>query len=214
MLSTARALLDEEGPLEELLAALLGISRDRAASVLTTCGGLEQLARMDAHELSDCLRRVHVSRPARGAEATVAAFELGRRAVLAAAKTPERFQSSADVARWAGPRLGALQHEELWVLALDARGHLRAARCVAKGGIHGVAVRATDPLKVALRAAASGFVLVHNHPSGDPTPSPEDLAFTDRVVTAARVVGVPLMDHVVVGRDGFASVPLREGEDA
>jgi DNA repair protein RadC len=69
-------------------------------------------------------------------------------------------------------------------------------------------VRAADPLRLALRAAASGFVLVHNHPSGDPTPSAEDVTFTRRVADAASVVGVPLLDHVVVAREGFASVPF------
>lgn len=69
-------------------------------------------------------------------------------------------------------------------------------------------VRPADPLRLALRAAASGFVLVHNHPSGDPAPSAEDVAFTRRVASAAVVVGTPLLDHVVVARDGFSSVPF------
>lgn len=69
-------------------------------------------------------------------------------------------------------------------------------------------VRPADPLRYALRAAASGFVLVHNHPSGDPTPSVEDVSFTRRVAAAAAVVGVPLLDHVVVTREGFSSVPF------
>jgi DNA repair protein RadC len=118
------------------------------------------------------------------------------------------FTNSADVAGWASARLSNLDHEELWLLALDGRSRLRAVRCVAKGGLHGAAVRAADPLRVALRAAAAGFVLVHNHPSGDPTPSPEDVRFTRRVASAAAVVEMPLLDHVVVARGGFASVPF------
>jgi DNA repair protein RadC len=69
-------------------------------------------------------------------------------------------------------------------------------------------VRPADPLRLALRAAASGFVLVHNHPSGDPTPSAEDIAFTRRVAAAAAIVGTPMLDHVVVAREGFSSVPF------
>ena len=69
-------------------------------------------------------------------------------------------------------------------------------------------VRPADPLRLALRAAASGFVLVHNHPSGDPTPSAEDAVFTRRVASAAVIVGMPLLDHVVVARDGFSTVPF------
>jgi DNA repair protein RadC len=101
---------------------------------------------------------------------------------------------------WARPRLATLDHEELWLLALDGRHGLRAARRVAAGGIHGLHVAARDPLRLALREAASAFVLVHNHPGGDPAPSDEDVAFTGAVAEASSVVGTPLLDHVIVAR--------------
>jgi DNA repair protein RadC len=63
-----------------------------------------------------------------------------------------------------------------------------------------------DPLRAALREGASAFVLVHNHPSGDPTPSPEDISFTQKIAAAADVVATPLLDHVVVARSGYASL--------
>ena len=94
------------------------------------------------------------------------------------------------------------------MLAFDGRGHLRAARCIAKGGLHGASVRAADPLRAALRVDASAFVLVHNHPSGDPTPSHEDVVLTAQIARAAEIVGVALLDHVVVTRGGFACVPI------
>jgi DNA repair protein RadC len=71
---------------------------------------------------------------------------------------------------------------------------------VAAGGLHGLSVSARDPLRVALREGASAFILVHNHPSGDPTPSLEDVEFTDRIARAADIVATPLIDHVIVGR--------------
>ena len=71
-------------------------------------------------------------------------------------------------------------------------------------------VRASDPIRLALRASASGFVLVHNHPSGDPAPSTDDVEFTRRVASAAAVVGMPLLDHVIVTGGGFASVPFAD----
>ncbi len=86
------------------------------------------------------------------------------------------------------------------MLALDGRQGLRAARRVASGGIHGMHVGARDPLRVALREAASAFLLVHNHPSGDPTPSDEDVAFTRSVCDGAAAIAVPLLDHVIVAR--------------
>ena len=79
-----------------------------------------------------------------------------------------RFADFEQVAAWARPRLAALEHEELWLLAVDGRQGARAARRIAAGGIHGLHVSARDVLRAALREAASAFLVVHNHPSGDP----------------------------------------------
>jgi DNA repair protein RadC len=90
----------------------------------------------------------------------------------------------------------------MWVVCLDGRNRVRASRRVAQGGLHGCAVLPRDILRVAVREAASAIVLVHNHPSDDPTPSSEDLVMTRRVCDAAAVVGVPLVDHVIVAPSG------------
>jgi DNA repair protein RadC len=130
-----------------------------------------------------------------------AAIELGRRAIDAASsEAPRRLADREAVEAWARPRLATIDHEELWLLAVDGHYGLRAARRVASGGIHGLHVGTRDPLRVAIREAASAFVLVHNHPSGDPTPSAEDVAFTASLVEAAALVGTPLLDHVVIAR--------------
>lgn len=184
-------------------------------------GGIEGLARADAFEIAAHLEGRDLDargRPAatqrrsrvllRKARAVAAMFEVARRLELARARPPDKLTSAAAVVEWAHPRLGALTHEELWMLALDGRGHLRSARCVARGGLHGAAVRTADPIRAALRADASAFVLVHNHPSGDPTPSREDIALTAQVAVAAQIAGVPLLDHVVVARCGSACVPI------
>jgi DNA repair protein RadC len=189
-------------------------ARDVAVDLLGELGGLRGLSRTTEEELAARLRAAAgAGRTApRAARGLAAAFELARR-IASDTPPPEAIRNSADVAAWASPRLGGLDHEELWLLALDGRSRLRGTRCVAKGGLHGMGVRPADPLRLALRAAASGFVLVHNHPSGDPTPSREDVAFTRRVAAAAAVVGTPMLDHVVVAREGFASVPF-EGDGA
>lgn len=209
----------EAWPGEALVAAVLatgpfeGTRADRAtelaAALLCDHGGFAGLARATAEELESYLKDVpRLGRPPHAcARRIAAAFELGRR-VANDRTTPRSITNSADVASWASARLTGLDHEELWLLALDGRSRLRAVRCVARGGLHGMGVRPADPLRLALRAAASGFVLVHNHPSGDPAPSPEDVEFTRRIARAAAVVGMPLLDHVVVARDGFSSVPL------
>jgi DNA repair protein RadC len=210
-------------PLGDLLAAVVGAPSPRA-DLVEHAGGLERLATADAFEIAawveardpDRVRRASRASPRRAslakARALSAAFELGRRLEIARAGPQRRLASASEVAAWATPRLSSLTHEELWMIALDGRGHMRAARCVARGGLHGAAVRAADLLRAALRADASAFVLVHNHPSGDPTPSREDVALTTRVAAAAAVVGVVLLDHVVVARSGFACVPEQGAE--
>jgi DNA repair protein RadC len=178
------------------------------AAELLESEGLDGLGRCEPAAIAARLRERGYRGARAGAAALAAAFELGRRVSIEAGRTRPRLASSADVAAWASPRLVTLTHEELWVLALDGKSGLRAARLVAKGSLHGLGARAADPLRAALRADASAIVLVHNHPSGDPTPSREDALFTASVAAAAAVVGVPLLDHVVVARGGFASVPL------
>jgi DNA repair protein RadC len=211
----------EDTSVEALVATILSMRSPRARDhidvandLLASWGGLAGLACADVSELEERLVLAHVPRSKRAAGALVAAFELGRRVTRAEAIPAARITRSEDAAAWGMARLGALTHEELWMLALDGRSRLRAARCVAKGGLHGIGVQVADPLRYALRTGATGFVLVHNHPSGDPTPSPQDITFTREIARAAGVVGVPLLDHVVVTREGFEIVPSGEGEAA
>jgi DNA repair protein RadC len=192
----------------ELLALLLGTGSTAesvgvlALHLLEEHGTLEGLARAGVGELSG-RRGVGKAKAARVA----AAIELGRRAFVAGrGPSPHRFPEASAVAVWADRHLSTLDHEELWLLALDAGNGLRAARRVAAGGLHGLSVAARDPLRVALREGASAFILVHNHPSGDPTPSREDLDFTEKIARAADVVSTPLIDHVIVARGACVSM--------
>jgi DNA repair protein RadC len=99
-----------------------------------------------------------------------------------------------------------LEHEEVWLLSLDARNRLRATTRVAQGGSHGCALTPQDVLRPAVRNGAAAIILVHNHPSGDPTPSRDDLAMTERVAKAGELLGIPVLDHIVVARDGARSI--------
>ncbi|HTQ03271.1 MAG TPA: JAB domain-containing protein, partial [Polyangiaceae bacterium] len=136
-----------------------------------------------------------------------AAVEFGRRALLRTlAEEREVLDCFERVVHWAQPRLAALEHEEVWLLSLDGKYGLKSARRIAQGGLHGCALLTRDVLGPALRDGASAIVLIHNHPSGDPTPSAEDIAMTRSIRVAAELVGVPLIDHVVVARTGARSL--------
>lgn len=134
-----------------------------------------------------------------------AAFELGRRRWLGQPST-FRFDSLESVLAWARPRLLPLDHEEVWLLCLDARAKMRSCRRIAQGGHHSCALSAKDILRPALRDGACSIILVHNHPSGDPTPSDADVEMTSQIDVACAAVGLALLDHVVVASDGAVSL--------
>ena len=187
----------------EALSVLLGgqgaMALRRAAKLLDKVGDVASVARLGYGELSRMVGE-------RGARRLMCAMAIGRRSTQQSFVA--RFDDAAAVQAWARGRLAYLEHEELWMLALDGRNGLRAARCVAKGGAHALSLRAKDILSSALRENARAILLVHNHPSGDPTPSDADATFTREIAESAAIVGVPLLDHVVVARERFATVPF------
>jgi DNA repair protein RadC len=135
-----------------------------------------------------------------------AALELGGRATLGGLALRTTLSSFDDVVRWARPRFAGLDHEEVWLFTLDGQNGLKAARRIAQGGQHGCALTTRDVLGPALRDAASAILLLHNHPSGDPRPSSEDVGMTRALSSACSVVGLTLLDHVIVARGGARSV--------
>jgi DNA repair protein RadC len=192
----------------EIVAVLLGTGEKGrpvlrvAAELLEQSAGLVGLSRLGAHALAE-MQGVGLAKAARIA----AGFELGRRLLLRTSGTPRlNLASSAEVARWGRIRLAPLDHEQVWVLALDGRNGLRAAKRIAEGGLHGCSLDPRDVLRAVVREAASAFVLVHNHPSGDPTPSEEDIDLTNTVARAAAVLGTPLVDHVIIAGGGHTSL--------
>jgi DNA repair protein RadC len=199
----------------DLLTLLLGTgsrgepAAQSAASLLNTSGGLVGLARLGPHGLGR--RGIGPAKATRIA----AAVELGRRAQLSLLGEERVVLDCFErVVSWARPRFGTLEHEEVWLLCLDGKYGLKSARRIAQGGLHGCALLTRDVLSPALRDGASAIVLVHNHPSGDPTPSPEDIAMTRAVRAAAEIVGTPLLDHVVVARSGACSLLALERASA
>jgi DNA repair protein RadC len=188
----------------DLLSILLGTGT-RARGVRALALDLLGEQGLDA----PCLRDPGALRATAGvgdakAARVLAALELGAR--VGRGTDRARMSTLEDVSRWARPRLGQLEHEELWLLCLDSQNGVRAELAVAMGGALGCSLTPSDVLRPAVRNGASAVILVHNHPSGDPTPSQEDLQMTRALARACRVVGVTLLDHVVVARSGVRSI--------
>ncbi len=195
----------------QLLALLLGSGGDDHSAFAFARKVLAQVN--DSHGFAHGLGRlgpVGLRRLGLGRKQAVllaAALELGRRAERQAYRELPREPLTAPmVAKWALGRLGALEHEEVWVLCVDAKSTLLSTQRVGRGGAHGCALLPKDLLTPVVREGASGFILVHNHPSGDPSPSPEDLELTAQVCQAAEMLATPLLDHVIVGRKDYRSL--------
>lgn len=190
----------------ELIAILLGTgTRDEpvpalAEKLLVRIGGLRGLAHAGGADLAG-LSGVGAGKAAR----IVAALELGRRVSALPLVRGARLTSSEDVHRAFGPLLGHLHHEELWAVALDARQRVLTRLLLARGGISGCALQPADVFRPLLREAASAVILVHNHPSGSCEPSSEDLGFTERLAQVGELLGIFLLDHVIVSREGYFS---------
>ncbi|MGE0325536.1 MAG: RadC family protein [Polyangiaceae bacterium] len=191
----------------QLLSGVLGSTRtgpdaeELAQCLLSECGGLPGVRRLGVAGL------IEFGLLEGQALRLLSALELGARSLLSdLGARRQRLDHFEAVVDWARPRLAALDHEEVWLLTLDGQNGLIQSRRVAQGGLHGCALLPRDVLRPALRDAASAFILVHNHPSGDPTPSPDDVDMTRHLVEAARLMGTPLLDHIVVARGGAASM--------
>jgi DNA repair protein RadC len=107
--------------------------------------------------------------------------------------------SFEHVVRVYTPRLAGLRHEVVLGLALDGRNHLIEELELASGGRHGAALTPSDVFRPLVRVGASALIMIHNHPSGDPSPSPEDVHLTHAIASIGDLLGIPLLDHVVIG---------------
>ena len=190
----------------ELLAALLGLPLTAAAALLDRVGGVTALLR--AHP-ADLARLPGVG--AKRAVRLAAAAQLGRRL----ADPPEDSRAPVLDARGAhahlAPALHGLPDEELHALYLDRRNRPLERRRLTVGSDRFTVVDPRQIFRPAVSLGAAAVVLAHNHPSGDPTPSPQDREVTRRVAAAGRVLGVTLLDHLVVGHGGWVS--MRETGD-
>jgi len=184
----------------ELLAVILRTGRagksavDLGRETIRKHGSLRSLSRRDAGELS----RDSGFGPAKAA-AIVAAFELGRRAAAESEKPRARFRSSADVAAHFLPLTRGLKREVFRVLMLDSAHRIMGTRTITVGTLNLAVVHPREAFRAAVVESAAALVLMHNHPSGDPSPSEEDIRLTRQFVRAGEDLGIPVLDHVILG---------------
>jgi DNA repair protein RadC len=185
----------------ELLALAARLPLAEARLVLDETGGLLNLARMDVVELEGAARLSGAH-----AAAVSAAVELGRRVATAPADPGWRVRTPADVGQRLLPAMRPLEREELRTLILNTKNVVTAMVTVYAGNLAGSSVRVAEVFRDAVRRQAAAVVVVHNHPSGDPTPSADDLRITAELAEAGRLLDIELLDHVVLGANAWVSI--------
>lgn len=135
-----------------------------------------------------------------------AAFELGRRAAVDVRPFGAPIRGPADVFRLVGPSLRDRPQEEFHTLLLNTRHRVVRSVPVTRGILDASLIHPREVFRLAVGEGAAGVILVHNHPSGDPTPSDEDRAVTRQLAEAGRILGIPVLDHVIVARSGYTSL--------
>ena len=191
----------------ELVALVIGhgrAGRDALAlanDVLVGLGGLRGLSRSRPEQLT-------VARGVGPAQASrlLAAVELGRRTLVASGPGRPQFRRGADAGAYLLPLFGAYPVERFGVLLVDARYRLLGTRLLAIGSLTSVSAHPRDVFREALLAGAAAAIVFHNHPSGDPEPSRDDIALTARLSDAGGLIGVPILDSIVLGDDRFCSL--------
>lgn len=192
---------------QELLAILLrtGAAHESALAVaarlLGRFDGLAGVARADFAQL--CAERGLGEAKAAQVQA---ALELGRRLVATQPQERAVIHSPQDVANLLQAEMGLLEQEHMRALLLNTRNQVLAISDVYRGSVHTAVVRIGELFRDALRQNAPAIILVHNHPSGDPAPSAEDIAMTAQAVEAGRLLDVEVLDHIILAQGGFKSM--------
>jgi DNA repair protein RadC len=194
----------------ELIAILVrvGVKGENAVSVgqrlLNKFGGLNGLHRAQFAEL----KNQHGIGEAKAAQIK-AAIELGRRLTLESPEERPSINSPADAAALVAYEMSALEQEHLRVMLLDRRNHVLDTVEIYKGSVNSSQIRVGEIFKEAIRQNASALIVIHNHPSGDPTPSPDDVAVTRAIVQAGKLLDMDVLDHMVIGQGKWVSLKER-----
>ncbi|WP_274362618.1 RadC family protein [Paenibacillus thermotolerans] len=191
----------------ELLAILLRTGTRNepatalAARVLKECGGLRGLVDMSVDQLRQ-MRGIGTAK----ALQIHAALELGRRLARSVQEETPAIRSPQDVARLVTEELRYLKQEHFVCLFLNTKNHVIGKETLSVGSLNSAIVHPRELFRAAIKRSAAAVICVHNHPSGDPTPSKEDIELTNRLSEAGSIIGIDVLDHVVIGDNRYVSL--------
>ena len=176
-----------------------------ADQMLKEFDGLSGLARADINELQN----VHGIGPVKAIEIK-AALELGKRMILSAPDQQRtQIKTPSDAAQLLMLEMGMLEQEEVRTLLLDTRNRVLSAHQVYKGSLNTASMRVAEVFKQAIRANCASIIVAHNHPSGDPAPSAEDVKVTKTLVQAGKLLDIDVLDHIVIAQNRYVSMKER-----
>ena len=191
----------------ELMAILLRVGVEGKSAIqlgdeiLRTMGGLLGIQKASIEDLCE----VNGVGPAKAAQIK-AAIELGRRLALDNPESQQPISTPGQAADLVRYEMQALPEENLWVILLDIRNHKIDIERLYKGSVNTSQVRIGELFAKAVLKKAASIIIVHNHPSGDPSPSPEDVALTKGAVQAGKLLDIEVLDHLVIGAGTYISL--------
>jgi len=194
----------------ELLAIVIriGVGGENAIRLaertLAHFGGLPGIARASIKELTQ-VKGIGTAK----AVQIKASLELGRRLIATTPQERPTVTSPADAANLLMTEMSLLEQEHLRLVLLDTRNHVLATPTIYVGSLNTSVVRVGELFRAAIKENAAALIVVHNHPSGDPSPSPEDVLVTGQIVSAGKLLDVNVLDHIIIGRQRFVSLKER-----
>ena len=191
----------------ELLAALVGGPRqiEIAEDLLKHFGSLRNIKGASAREIAKVIKGVGQQTAAR----LISALELGRRLATDIEELKPSIMQPQDIADLVMYEMSALEQEELRVMLVDTRSRLIDIIMLYRGSKNSAIIKTGEVFKEAIRQNASGIILIHNHPTGDPAPSPDDVGMTRAIVEAGKLLDIDVLDHLVIGRGRWVSLKQR-----
>lgn len=191
----------------ELLALVLrnGIQGtsvfDIAEEILIMSGGIENILYLKDYELRS-IRGISVAKSLE----LMASFELTKRAAFQKVKQLPQIYQANDIVDWLRLELGYLKQEQCLVVFLNTKNRIIRYKTIFQGGLSECTVHPREIFKEAMACSSASIIVVHNHPSGDPTPSREDIMITKQLKDAGQLVGIKMLDHIIITNDSFVSL--------